>query len=108
MPTRRALSCGVGCQSCFFEHLIGRPSKSTVRLWDGSHRGTFSKPSGIAGGRDKLADPTDVRALAAALLPGVVVAAHEEPSYEHMDFCWGDNAHELVYSRVLDLLGAYT
>ena len=63
--------------------------------------------SGAAGGRDKLADPEDVHALAAALAPGVVIAAHEEPSYEHMDFCWGNNAHELVYPRVLEVLGAY-
>ena len=64
--------------------------------------------SGVAGGRDKLADPADVRALAAALAPGVVIAAHEEPSYEHMDFCWGQNAHELVYPQVLVVLGAYS
>ena len=63
--------------------------------------------SGTAGGRDKLADRVDVRALVAALAPGMVIAAHEEPSYAHMDFCWGDNAHEMVYPRVLEVLGAY-
>ncbi len=34
-----------------------------------------------------LADPADVRLLAAALAPGVVVLAHEEPGYEHPDWC---------------------
>lgn len=66
-----------------------------------------TKLSGVAGGRDKLADPMDVHALAAALAPGVVIATHEEPSYEHLDFCWGSNAHEQVYSRVLEVLSAY-
>ncbi|KAK9831388.1 hypothetical protein WJX81_000112 [Elliptochloris bilobata] len=61
----------------------------------------------FSGGRDKVADAADVRALAAALAPGMVVAAHEEPSYEHMDFCWGQNAHALVYPRVLDVLRSY-
>ena len=51
-----------------------------------------------------LADPADVRLLAAALAPGVVVLAHEELGYEHFDFTWGEDAHTVTYPRILALL----
>ncbi len=63
--------------------------------------------TGRAGGRDKLADPEDVRELAASLAPGVVVHAHQEPDYEHMEFVWGNDARLRVYPHVLALLAAY-
>jgi len=57
-----------------------------------------------AGEQDVLADPADVHLLAAALAPGVVVVAHEEPGYEHFDFTWGEDAHVRIYPVILDLL----
>lgn len=62
---------------------------------------------GCAGGHDALADPEDMATLTAALAPGVVVASHLEPSYEHMDYTWGENAHALVYPQILALLLTY-
>ena len=62
---------------------------------------------GWAGGHDALADPEDMATLTAALAPGVVVASHQEPSYEHMDYTWGENAHALVYPQILALLLTY-
>ena len=61
-----------------------------------------------AGGQDVLADPADVRLLTAALAPGVVVLAHEEPGYEHFDFTWGEDAHARIYPIILDLLRLYS
>jgi hypothetical protein len=34
----------------------------------------------------------------------VVIARHEEPTYEHLDFTWAHNAHRLIYPAVMDVL----
>lgn len=83
--------------------------KGSRRPWQaGTSAGSCADVrGGRAGGRDKLADPEDVRTLAAALAPGVVVHAHQEPGYEHMDFVWGNDAHLRVYPHVLALLAAH-
>lgn len=45
--------------------------------------------------------------LASKLAPGVVVADHQEASYAHMDFTWGENAHTLIYPHMISLLRKY-
>jgi pimeloyl-ACP methyl ester carboxylesterase len=58
------------------------------------------------GDRDDLSDPTDVKRLLNALHH--VVHVHEEPTYSHVDFTWGKNAHYKVYPVVLKLLTEYS
>jgi lysosomal acid lipase/cholesteryl ester hydrolase len=57
------------------------------------------------GGNDSLADATDVARLK-SLLPNVV---HDKlvPSYMHLDFTWGLDAHTLVYADVIQLCTQY-
>eukprot|EP00873_Tetraselmis_striata_P026284 jgi/Tetstr1/446548/TSEL_034073.t1 len=58
----------------------------------------------VTGTPDKLSDPQDVALLEEALPAGVVVARHEEPSYEHLDFTWAHNAHRLIYPGIMRVL----
>eukprot|EP00803_Ostreobium_quekettii_P011451 evm.model.scf_833.3 EVM.evm.TU.scf_833.3 scf_833:21555-22907(-) len=58
----------------------------------------------FSGGRDILADQLDVQLLLEALPDDSVVFHHEEPSYAHLDFTWGMNAHSLIYPKVAELL----
>ena len=57
-----------------------------------------------SGGDDYLADPKDVDRLESELSPGVLVKRIDLPSYAHLDFSWGFDAHTLLYPQVLDLL----
>jgi len=59
----------------------------------------------FSGGQDALADPTDVAALTPLLKN--VVYNHIEPSYAHLDFVWGVNAHTLIYPQVVEYIGKY-
>jgi lysosomal acid lipase/cholesteryl ester hydrolase len=54
-----------------------------------------------------MSDAEDVSALEDALPAATVVYRREEPSYQHLDFTWGINAHELIYPSVLRLLRRY-
>ncbi|KNC55538.1 carboxylic ester hydrolase [Thecamonas trahens ATCC 50062] len=60
----------------------------------------------FSGGRDKLADPTDVAWLKSQLPLDAVVMDKIYPNLGHADFVWGLNAHTLVYPDVLALLKA--
>ena len=51
------------------------------------------------------ADPKDVDRLESELSPGVLVKRIDLPTYAHLDFSWGFDAHTLLYPQVLDLLG---
>ena len=57
------------------------------------------------GGKDGFADPTDVKRLLGTL-PNVVYS-QLTPEFEHMDYVWGEDANEIVYSEVVTLLQKY-
>jgi len=59
----------------------------------------------FTGGRDALADPTDV----ARLLPLLqnVVYVHNEPGYVHLDFVWGVDACIKIYPQIVQLIQKY-
>ncbi|CAD7699511.1 unnamed protein product [Ostreobium quekettii] len=58
----------------------------------------------FSGGKDILADQSDVQLLLDILPDDLVLLHHEEPSYAHLDFTWGMNAHTLVYPKVVQVL----
>ena len=43
-----------------------------------------------------------------ALAPGVVVYRQEVPHYQHLDYDWGQDAHQLIYPAIVQLLEKYT
>lgn len=54
----------------------------------------------FTGGRDYLADPTDVQRLIAELPTDSVVTILDLPTYAHLDFTWAVNAGEMLYPSV--------
>jgi len=61
------------------------------------------------GGKDVLADPTDVQLLLNALpTNNKPIIVHDEPSYEHLDFVWGMNAYQLIYPEIVQLAQQYS
>lgn len=69
---------------------------------------SFSGRVGLfSGGKDRLADPTDVAWLASQLPPGSIVDKKEYPDLGHGDFVWGLSAHTSVYPDVLALLAKF-
>lgn len=61
----------------------------------------------ISGGNDDLADPKDVAWLAANLPADKLVFQHQEATYAHLDYTWGEDAHTLIYPDILKLLKQY-
>lgn len=61
-----------------------------------------------AGGADLLSDSRDIDALISALPAEHVAEVLIEPSYEHLDFVWGMDAHVLIYPSIKRLLQKYT
>lgn len=59
----------------------------------------------FTGGQDVVADTVDSELLAAALPDNIIIFKKEEPTYEHLDFTWGMNAHQLIYPYVMQILG---
>jgi hypothetical protein len=59
------------------------------------------------GGQDRLADPLDVEFLREVLAPGVVVYYRRVPHYQHLDYDWGQDAHELIFPAIVRLLKQY-
>jgi len=55
------------------------------------------------GGRDSLADPTDVNALIRQIDPFYVL---EIPTYGHGDFTWAVDAWKVVYTPILQLISS--
>ncbi len=39
--------------------------------------------------------------------PGTIASAQQIPTYAHLDFTWGVDAHQLVYANVVQLLQKY-
>lgn len=93
--------------------IINNPSRRLARFQPrGSHNG---KPSAsekyydlsaitcpvasIGGGADNLVD-----ASVTADLVSACVYCHVEPTYEHLDLIWADNAPEVIHPKVLQLL----
>ena len=62
----------------------------------------------IAGGADLLSDSRDIDALTSALPPEYLAEVLIEPSYEHLDFVWGMDAHVLIYPSIRRLLQRYS
>jgi len=56
----------------------------------------------FTGGKDLLADPTDVDWLKKKLADGVLLADHYNEDYEHCDFIWAPSAPERVYKYILE------
>eukprot|EP00211_Chloroparvula_japonica_P006301 CAMPEP_0119120156 /NCGR_PEP_ID=MMETSP1310-20130426/1324_1 /TAXON_ID=464262 /ORGANISM="Genus nov. species nov., Strain RCC2339" /LENGTH=422 /DNA_ID=CAMNT_0007109621 /DNA_START=102 /DNA_END=1370 /DNA_ORIENTATION=- len=59
------------------------------------------------GGKDKLADPTDVATLTSQL-PVPPVFDMEIPQYAHLDFIWAIDAYQVMYPQILELLATYS
>lgn len=55
----------------------------------------------VTGGKDLLADPSDVDALIPSLAPGVVHQRIHTADYAHLDFTWANDAAQLVYPQIL-------
>jgi pimeloyl-ACP methyl ester carboxylesterase len=62
----------------------------------------------FSGGKDDLADPTDVAVLLNQLPSNIVVFKNEQPSYSHLDFVWGMDAQTLIYPDVVSLVKQYS
>ncbi len=56
----------------------------------------------FTGGKDLLADPTDVDWLKKKLVDGVLLADYYNEDYEHCDFIWAPSAPERVYKYILE------
>eukprot|EP01118_Nematostelium_gracile_P011680 TRINITY_DN417_c0_g1_i1.p1 TRINITY_DN417_c0_g1~~TRINITY_DN417_c0_g1_i1.p1 ORF type:complete len:114 (-),score=27.42 TRINITY_DN417_c0_g1_i1:16-357(-) len=63
----------------------------------------------FTGTNDDLADPIDVQDLIASLpSSNKPVFINNQVTYEHLDFTWGVNAHELIYPDVVQLAQKYS
>jgi len=63
----------------------------------------------FVGSRDSLADPADVRKLLATLpVDNEPLVVNTQPTYEHLDFTWGENAYQLVYPELVQLALKYS
>jgi hypothetical protein len=51
-----------------------------------------------------MAMPQDVAALVAALPSHTLILHHVEPTYQHLDYTWGLDAHERIYPTVIRVL----
>jgi hypothetical protein len=62
----------------------------------------------VSGGQDELADPVDVKWLLQDLRKNTKLEISHlyEPSYAHLDFVWGVNAHTKIYPEVVKFLVA--
>ena len=60
----------------------------------------------FTGGNDWLADPEDVHNLIPKI-KNVTINHTNIPSYEHLDFIWGLNAPNLIYSVVMEIARKY-
>jgi pimeloyl-ACP methyl ester carboxylesterase len=57
------------------------------------------------GGKDWLADPTDVQFIRKNL-PNIV-DDYDIQDYDHLDFIWSINANEVFYKRMIHLMNSY-
>ena len=55
-----------------------------------------------------LSDSRDIEALTNALPKDFIAQVLIEPSYEHLDFVWGMDAHVLIYPSIKRLLSRYS
>ena len=55
-----------------------------------------------------MSDSRDIDALTNALPKEYIAEVLIEPSYEHLDFVWGMDAHILIYPSVKRLLQRYS
>lgn len=61
----------------------------------------------FSGGKDKLADPSDVQKTASQLNQTLIKYQTEIDYYEHMDFVWGLDASTVLYPEIISLLRQY-
>ncbi|KAM9955669.1 hypothetical protein ACTFIW_002309 [Dictyostelium discoideum] len=79
-----------------------KPHRYHGRVIPGYHPAQIlTKCALFYGGSDNL---PNTKALLSHLPRDRVVMVHEEPSYEHLDFMWGKDAAEKVFSKVVSLL----
>lgn len=65
----------------------------------------FTVPTYLfVGDKDFLADPKDVARLEKTLQPilNKKLTILDIPTYEHLDFIWGVDAHTKIYHRIVD------
>jgi len=58
----------------------------------------------FAGGKDALADPTDVSRLMSELNPDMIKFSTSISYYSHLDFVWGLDAYEVLYPQILGVM----
>ncbi|KAK5578280.1 hypothetical protein RB653_003236 [Dictyostelium firmibasis] len=79
-----------------------KPHRYHGRVIPGYHPSQIlTKCALFYGGSDNL---PNTKALLSHLPRDRVIMVHEEPSYEHLDFMWGKDAAEKVFSKVVSLL----
>jgi len=61
----------------------------------------------FAGGKDDLADPTDVSRLISELNPDMIKYSTSISYYSHLDFVWGMDAYQVLYPQVLSVMAQY-
>ena len=63
----------------------------------------------VWGGADTLGDNTDVvHTLIDSISPQYLVAKTFVPEYAHLDFVWGEDAHNRIYPQLVDVLRQFT
>jgi len=77
------------------------PPSYNLSLYNGPKIVMFS------GAADDLVDPVDVTQLVSLLPSEFLLEHHVVPTYGHMDFVWGMDAADDVYSVVLAYLGLF-
>lgn len=90
---------GCGLLSCENEKHYGQ---KTPPVYDLSK---LAVPTALfAGSDDYLGNPTDVQHLIDVLPASTVVHSEEVPSFAHLDFTWGEDAHTFVYAPIVNLM----
>lgn len=61
----------------------------------------------FTGDSDYFCHPVDVERLRKELPKGVEVKFHVFDKFSHLDFTWGVTSHEIVYRKILKILGRF-
>jgi len=90
-----------------FEH-YGVPYAPEYNIGDLKRSNGVPPIAFFSGTSDLLADPTDVSYLVDMLPQDNKPILHDiQPTYNHLDFVWGVDAHKLVYPKVMALIRKY-
>ncbi|GMH36493.1 hypothetical protein BSKO_04361 [Bryopsis sp. KO-2023] len=102
----QAFDYGTRCKSLFFwqeqkcnQHMYGSKNPPEYDLT------AYDVPTALLwGGKDMLADVTDVELLTEHLPSDILVYSKFLEEYEHLDFTWGIDAHEKIYPDMVKLM----